>query len=302
MTNLKILLGAFALLCSTLCLGQFIITTADGGSLVPGPGDADGVALAGAWILDGEIHFAILVEDVVLPLTGVHIQQGAEGVNGSAVLNLSAYIDGDAFSGTAAIDPTLATDILANPAGFYLVIRNDDFPAGAVRGQFQAQSTSPLSAVLLAENEVPPLPPGPNGVSELQLGGFIIAHDDSAEALEIPPTGHHIHAGPAGVNGQAMVFFDSDAWSGDATAASARGIAIAEPQLVLDILADPAAYYINVHTETFPAGAIRGQLGGEVTATSIAVPINASWALALIILALASFGLISVRERRSRSY
>jgi hypothetical protein len=30
---------------------------------------------------------------------------------------------------------------------------------------------------------------------------------------------------------------------------------------VKDILTNPAAYYVNVHTSDYPAGAVRGQLG-----------------------------------------
>jgi hypothetical protein len=37
--------------------------------------------------------------------------------------------------------------------------------------------------------------------------------------------------------------------------------AIASRTLVRAILADPASYYVNVHTAEFPAGAMRAQLG-----------------------------------------
>jgi hypothetical protein len=37
--------------------------------------------------------------------------------------------------------------------------------------------------------------------------------------------------------------------------------ATASASLIADILANPADYYVNVHTKEHPAGAIRSQLG-----------------------------------------
>jgi hypothetical protein len=297
MIKLGMFTSAVALLLSSHCLGQVISSNPDGGSLVPGPGDLDGSATAGAWLIDEEIHFDIEVEAVTLPLTGAHIHQGAAGINGAAVLDLSAFIDGSSVRGTAAIAPALAADILADPAGYYLVIRNDDFPAGALRDQFELQPTTLLGAELRAENEVPPLPPGPNGTAQLLVGQFTISYDMTAEGIEMPPTGHHVHEGAAGVNGPVLVAFDPLAWSGDINAASARGIVLAEPAIIQDILADPAGHYINVHTDTFPAGAIRGQLFMGQTAGSIGVAVNATWVLLLMTLALALTGLAAARAR-----
>ncbi len=34
-----------------------------------------------------------------------------------------------------------------------------------------------------------------------------------------------------------------------------------DPALIGEIIANPAGYYVNVHTTPFPGGAVRGQLG-----------------------------------------
>lgn len=63
-------------------------------------------------------------------------------------------------------------------------------------------------------------------------------------------TAAHIHKGAAGANGAPVV-----------TIAVAEDECVAaEPDVLKPIVADPAGYYVNVHTAAFPAGAIRGQL------------------------------------------
>jgi hypothetical protein len=69
-------------------------------------------------------------------------------------------------------------------------------------------------------------------------------------------TAAHIHKGAAGANGPPVVPFSGV----DATGAS-KGCAAAKPDVAKDLVANPADYYVNVHTKAAPGGAIRGQLG-----------------------------------------
>ena len=63
-----------------------------------------------------------------------HIHVGAAGTSGDVVVTLDAPNRG--FSANCArVDPMLAGEIADNPAGFYVNVHNDEFPAGAIRGQ-----------------------------------------------------------------------------------------------------------------------------------------------------------------------
>lgn len=81
-------------------------------------------------------------------------------------------------------------------------------------------------------------------------------------------TASHIHTGAAGVNGGVVVPLDVDGFSG-----TSEGCATAPDEADLDaIVASPGDFYVNVHTEDYPAGAIRGQLAtaGETPDTAMA--------------------------------
>jgi CHRD domain-containing protein len=74
----------------------------------------------------------------------------------------------------------------------------------------------------------------------------------------------HIHKAPAGVNGPIHWDFleaGVPVASIGGQPATLRGVAVARAAAVLsDLLANPDQYYVNVHSPTFPGGAIRGQL------------------------------------------
>ena len=76
-------------------------------------------------------------------------------------------------------------------------------------------------------------------------------------------TGAHIHTGAAGANGAVVVSLGVTAGSvtlaGGAGNFSRTGITV-DPTLAQAIVANPAAYYFNVHTSLNPSGAARGQL------------------------------------------
>ena len=64
----------------------------------------------------------------------------------------------------------------------------------------------------------------------------------------------HIHKGAVGMAGPVVIALTAPAngWAKDCAPVTADVMAA--------ILAAPSDYYVNVHTATFPKGAIRGQL------------------------------------------
>jgi hypothetical protein len=70
-----------------------------------------------------------------------------------------------------------------------------------------------------------------------------------------PATAAHIHEAPVGSPGTIVVPLSAP------TSGSVSGCADVDRDLILDILLNPAKYYVNVHNAAYPGGAIRGQLG-----------------------------------------
>lgn len=67
------------------------------------------------------------------------------------------------------------------------------------------------------------------------------------------PTMAHVHTGAAGVDGPPLATLEVTGPNSDACIAM-------EPDQIKKILADPAGFYVNIHTDDFPKGAVRGQL------------------------------------------
>ena len=71
-----------------------------------------------------------------------------------------------------------------------------------------------------------------------------------------PITVSHIHEGAEGVSGGVVVDLDVDGFEGSSEGCNEA----ADAAILQSIIDNPAGFYVNVHTEALPGGAIRGQL------------------------------------------
>jgi hypothetical protein len=112
----------------------------------------------------------------------------------------------------------------------------------------------PFATTLTGAAEVPgPGDPDASGTAFITLNLSWAGIDGTVTAA-------HIHVGPAGVAGPVVVpLFTDVALSGtDSASGCVSGVS---EELIKAIRHDPENYYVNVHSDVFPAGAIRGQLG-----------------------------------------
>jgi len=114
----------------------------------------------------------------------------------------------------------------------------------------------PLSTTLTGAEEAPgPGDPDGSGTAHLSLnpGQGRICFELKVRNIA-PATAAHIHEAPAGAPGPVVVTLAPP------TSGESSGCVSADRELIVEILRDPAAYYVNVHNAEFPAGAVRGQL------------------------------------------
>jgi hypothetical protein len=138
-----------------------------------------------------------------------------------------------------------------------------------------------LTAELSGENEVPATESNATGVADFQLS---TGDDEQEVGYSVNLTGFdditaaHIHSGSEGDNGPIVVTLSSGAeaeddsdeiqLNGDITAADLEGpLEDSEITDLVDLLNNGSAY-VNVHTEIYPDGAIRGQIGSGESPSS----------------------------------
>jgi CHRD domain len=123
-----------------------------------------------------------------------------------------------------------------------------------------------LLAVLTGQKEVSPT--GEKGEGDLNGRGSFSATFDGNElcwGLTVKniqdPVAAHIHRGGRNVAGPVVVPLDELPASGDPGASS--DCVDVEADLARSIRRSPKRFYVNVHTQAFPGGAVRGQLFGK---------------------------------------
>jgi hypothetical protein len=125
----------------------------------------------------------------------------------------------------------------------------------ASAGHFTTFSTS------LSGAEEVPGPGDPNGKGFITLDVYLtgtICYEGKVQAIA-GVSAAHIHEAAAGVAGPVVVDLRPDLAERQGNKASY--CVSTTPAVAADIIANPSDYYVNVHNATYPAGAIRGQLG-----------------------------------------
>jgi hypothetical protein len=110
-----------------------------------------------------------------------------------------------------------------------------------------------------------PGPGDPDGSAMVRLDLGTVSNEVCVNELTITgvdsPTLFHIHRGPVGVAGPIVV---------DLVPAltSVPYCATIDPALMAELITTPEEFYLNIHNEAFPAGAVRGQLPSQTPPTS----------------------------------
>lgn len=126
----------------------------------------------------------------------------------------------------------------------------------AASSQALAADGTKLMAMMSGAKEKPAAgDPKASGMATVTVDGTQVCYDLSVKDLAQPTMAHIHKGGPDVAGGVAVALTPPDANG------HAKGCATVDAAVAKDIADNPGGYYVNVHSATYKAGAIRGQLG-----------------------------------------
>lgn len=215
-----------------------------------------------AWVI-------AMTRPVIGDINAAHIHVGPAGADGTVLVDLrpgQATLDAAAgtLSGTVTVSLEALARILQDPGAFYCNVHSLAAPNGIARGQL-ATGMRELWAVLRGDEETTVVDPAARGGASIFLEtltsgrAHIAVPTDTLDILDL--VGAHIHPGRPGEDGAIAVDLRAGADYNAATATgSGEGSITYTQALFTRLLADPGAFYVNIHTPAAPAGLARGQL------------------------------------------
>lgn len=192
------------------------------------------------------------------PVTAAHLHLAEAGSNGDVVVDLSDNIDGNSISGTVEDLPVELLNCMLR-GNVYLNIHTDANPSGEIRGQVYKLAREAYTYEIGGGFEVPPTESNGSGV------GMVTIDRDQSNAhfmmvvsgLEEPIDAAHFHNALPGQNGDVV-------YNLTPYLTEAGGIygywteQDPETPFANSLQFRRNEIYVNVHTDTYPGGAIRG--------------------------------------------
>jgi hypothetical protein len=250
-----------------------LVARLNGEKEVPGPGDPNGKgrALIFPNVKKRRVCFDVSWKRIQGPLQA-HIHKGGPNVAGPVKVTLFA-VDDPLSGPSGAVDGCveqvkrkLVRKIKNNPKKYYVNVHNENYPDGAIRGQLKVKARAArteLVARLNGDKEVPG-PGDPNGKGRALIFPNVkkrrVCFDLSWKRIQGPLQAHIQKGGPDVAGPIKVTLFDEDEPLPGPSAAVDGCVEQVKRKLVRKIKNYPKRYYVNVHNENYPAGAIRGQL------------------------------------------
>ena len=213
------------------------------------------------------------------------------------VVNMSPL---DASWATPGINGELNTvnSLFTNPANQYINAHTNVFGGGVMRDQMRRTEEGRFDVTMLASNEVPPIA-GLTATAPTEIPTFVLRNADGSVAAGavifdvnyrgFAPgatiTGLHIHEGAPGANGGIVIPSGVDANANKVVTDTGDGnifrlVNVSTPTGVAALnrlVQNPNNFYVNLHTNSNPGGAIRAPLAAPLGKPAVGgVAANAS--------------------------
>jgi len=206
-----------------------------------------------------------------------HLHTAMAGSAGGVAVTLNATVAADNKSGVyLAADNSfeLTSDQKAAlmDRGVYVNIHSENFASGELRGQVTPPVTASFFASLSGSAEIPS--------ANTNAGGAVVVELTTDDSLVVTGTfaelqgdfdasvagGSHLHAGHSGTNGMVDILINAEVEANlKAGAYLAKDNKFAVDASQIETLLN-RGYYVNIHTTTFGAGELRGQVLGDASA------------------------------------
>ncbi len=219
-----------------------------------GMGTASFVA---TWDMDS-VRYDVVVDGLSGTIDAAHLHNGALGASGPVVINLSSGINGNRISGW--ITGVTEADVMEMLEGnLYINVHTAMNPSGEIRGQVYRYLREGYTIALDGAQEVP-------GNSSMATGAGIVSVDRSQSNAHVMfvvnaemVQAAHFHLGVAGTNGP-VIFDMSDLLMNNGVFTYWKNTDATPFTVGNSVQFRNDSLYLNVHTQDFPNGEVRGQV------------------------------------------